>query len=604
VNRLWPALLAALLSGGSSSAQYLLPQSAFDCGGAVQASANYRLGASVALPVQGAGASANVAGWWGFWFPDIGATPLLDVGADGIVAPVGTIDSGAMVLPEAMLSNHGDLSATFDAAFYITLDGAPVYGDTERVSGLGPGSSLPLTFREWPRPHAPGSYVARCTTMLGADAHPENDSTSDWFVVTSRPPSQAGWQPRESLPGTTKVKDGGAVGCDHASGLVYALRGNKTLDFYAYSPADSSWSPKAGVLPGPDSRGVGKGGALCAGGGWVYATKGNNTLEFYRYRTSDNTWLPAGSVPPGDGRKKVKGGTSLAFASRNDSGFVYLLKGIGTEFYRYDVAQDSFFELAPAPTGDRAKWDKGSWIVYDGSRYIYALKARYNELHRFDVWNEQWLEPTTLEEMPLNSSVTGRANKKAGDGGCAAWDGQRIHALKGNNTQQFWRYAPESDGDTWVELESIPQSCFLGERKRRVKAGAGIAWDPNSAVFYALKGNKCNQFWTYAPGNVQVPAQRLRRDGVTQESRIDEVRSTIFPNPTRAGVLLASIPSSITHHSTISIYDALGRRVSAPAVRGSAAGAWFDAGSLPAGAYLVRVSADGRAVTLKLVVGR
>ena len=186
--------------------------------------------------------------------------------------------------------------------------------------------------------------------------------------------------------------------------------------------------------------------AVSDGNGHLYMTKGNNTFGFWRYDAGAGTWTALTDVPAGNSSKKVKGGTDLAYVVRDDTGWVYLLKGYRCDFLKYNTVSGAWVTLPDAPAGIKAKWDKGSWLSFDGENTIYAHKAKYYDrasythgLWRFDVRGDTWYS-TQLAGMPLYGLHSGKIRKKkARDGGCGAWYDGAIRALKGGNTQQFWK---------------------------------------------------------------------------------------------------------------------------------------------------------------------
>jgi len=303
--------------------------------------------------------------------------------------------------------------------------------------------------------------------------------------------------PMPSLPSNSAVKDGGWLACDSSSGLIYAAKGNKTADFYWYSPATNSWSPTSGspalalIPPGIEGKLPRKGCAGCVDPtGHIYMTKGNNTLEFWRYGIASDSWYHETDVPLGESRKKVKGGTDIVWAKSNGTNYAYLLKGYRNEFYKYNTASDSWYTLRPAPVGANQKWDKGSWLAYDGAHTIYAHKANYHEFWKFDTDTDSW-NTTPLVAMPIPGSG---GRKKSKDGGCGVWAGDMILALKGGNTQESWAYYPV--GNVWDERDTVPKVGSTLEKKK-VKAGADIV--NAGGTIYAMKGNKSREIWRYAP---------------------------------------------------------------------------------------------------------
>jgi subtilisin family serine protease len=298
------------------------------------------------------------------------------------------------------------------------------------------------------------------------------------------------WLAQQDVPpGSGKaVKDGGWLAYNAGDGKVYAAKGNKCYEFYGYSPQDKQWTDRASILPGTEGKPPSNGAAGCAdGNGVIYATKGNNTLGFYRYDDSTDVWTQKHDVPLGPSNKKVKRGTDMVWAYKEGVGHAYLLKGYKNEFWRYHTEGDSWHQLPNAPVGSSERWDKGSWLAYDGDYTIYAHKALRNEFYAFNTETDIWSGPLT--GMPTSGSS---GSKKAKDGSCGAWLDGCVYALKGNNTQEFWQYNAATNW--WLELDTIPK----GATGKRIRYGADIATATGFGLF-ALKGNKSNQFWSYRP---------------------------------------------------------------------------------------------------------
>jgi hypothetical protein len=283
-----------------------------------------------------------------------------------------------------------------------------------------------------------------------------------------------------------------------------------------------------------------------------------------------------------------------------DSGYVYLLKGYKTEFYRFNVTSGRWQTLPDAPAGTLPKWDKGSWLVYDGANTIYAHKAKAHELYTFTVSTGTWSAPMT--GMPYFNSRTGK-QKKAKDGSDGVYIGGTIYALKGGNTQDFYRH--DIATGAWTECETLPMFGSTG-KKKRVKAGSGITatgdWE---APIYALKGNKTFEFWRYTIGNTAQASPAPARNGVTAGRGSARPALLVRPNPlagTHADIRYV-LPA--TGAARLEVIDVAGRcvlaRTLAPAPAGSVR---LDLGSLPAGIYACRLGAPGWSSTCKLVVHR
>ncbi len=300
------------------------------------------------------------------------------------------------------------------------------------------------------------------------------------------------WTERRHMPPDPSYKaasSGGWLTYDVGDGQVYSAKGHGVADFYRYDPNQDSWHQLwdiqlggEGKLPKKGCRGASD------GDGSVYMVKGNNSVGFWRYDVAGNEWHQLPDVPRGLRLSRVKRGTDMVHVTGDGGGYLYLLKGKGTEFWRYRVADSSWEAEPDAPAGRRARWDEGSWLVYDGAQSIYALKAKYHEFWKFDVEGETWYS------QPLASMPFGSAGKKVKDGGSACYRNDLIFALKGGNTQEFWVYDPVKD--EWEQRDTIPSRDSSGLRKR-VKGGGDIVLAGDEIL--ALKGNNTRALWQYWP---------------------------------------------------------------------------------------------------------
>jgi len=408
------------------------------------------------------------------------------------------------------------------------------------------------------------------------------------------------WAEMTSLPaGTRLVKDGGWLAHASTDTRIFAARGNKTTDFFAYEPVSATWTTRAPMLVGPDGRLPRKGAVGASDGlGCVYATKGANTRVFERYDIARDSWFLLPDVPLGTSGKKVKAGADMVYVpgALTGTGDIYLLKGNKNEFWRYSTDRDSWYVLPGAPA---EKWGGGSWLVFDGGHTIYAHQAKYHGFYAYDVGTNTW--SAAKSGMPYVGTLG--KSKKSKDGGSGAWLDGAAYALKGGNTSEFWRYSPGSD--SWKEMEPMPLIGSAG-KKKAVKNGADIVAMEN--MLYALKGSSTLEFWRWSStadlrSCAPLPdAQGLQVCG--------PVRLTIAPNPVQ-GLAILRCAGMRSLPAEMSLFDAAGRRVMTRAVQGGQQAFLFSwdcrdqAGrSVPAGVYLARLEAPGFSQTAKLVVQR
>jgi hypothetical protein len=537
-----------------------------------------------------------------------------DVGVVEIKSPTGTPDTTGMLDVEATVRNYGLNTETFYTYFNIFDEtNALVYSESQEVISLEAGSSRDLTFPQADL-NVLGWYTARCSTFLATDQNWTNNLVIEMFRVQYNPPYPFGWfevDPMPITPSGKPVKRGGWAVNHRGNNLIYVGKGYKTNDFYSYDPVwegtnKGTWTTLSGMpfqthprWPTKPPRKGAKGAATegADNGDIIYVTQGNNSLGWWAYDISADTWEFLVDVPLGVNRKKIKGGTDLVYVP-GDTDFVYCLKGYKTEFYRFNLMTMTWEPLDDAPVGVRNKYDKGSWLVWDGDRYLYAHKAKYHELYRYDLATHDW--DSSLAGMPF-IGMMGR-KKKSKDGGSAAYYDGFIFALKGGNTQEWWKY--EIATNTWTEKETMPAFGSTG-RKKRVKYGADVVhWGTGAPLFFTAKGNKTVEFWGYLEELPTAYSAKPSRSGIAGSvTSIGNLSFDVMPNPLVGKVATVRYSLPKAGPVSISIFDVAGRSVSSRMLLASRTGAVnLDLRSLSAGIYLVRLNGDGFEQTRKLVV--
>jgi outer membrane protein assembly factor BamB len=474
------------------------------------------------------------------------------------------------------------------------------YSDSVNVANLDPANNLVVDAFRPCTLQVHGDWTARCSVALTGDAHLDNNVLTGGFAVRSP------WVEVKPMPGPPSdrtVKDGAWLAYDAGSGLIYAGKGNKSSDFYSYDITDNDWVSLRAIPLGLEAKLPRQGACGVADdSGYIYMAKGNNTLGFWRYDIATDSWLQLADVPVG-GHRRVKAGSGAVYVQIGDSGFVYLLKGPTCEFYRFNVAAGTWETMQSAPAGSHSKWYDGSFLVFDGDHVIYAHKARYHELWAYDVLTATW-SSTQRKGMPF----VGRdaRSRRSRGGGSGAWFWGGIYALKGGSTSEFWRYA--ATADTWAEFNELPSMGSSGNQKVSA-GGCMVSFD---GTLFALKGNQTNEFWRCAQESLN--ARQPSREGVMAAQAFD-IRHSAFdvrlsPNPLASGfaVLRYSLPHCRTGaaeakdgSATLEVFNASGRLVQSPiGIRNSSFR--LDLRSMPAGVYLVKVTTEGFSTTQKLVV--
>ncbi|MEO0081586.1 MAG: T9SS type A sorting domain-containing protein, partial [candidate division WOR-3 bacterium] len=542
-----------------------------------------------------------------------------DVGIEEILAPSGTLDTMESVEPKVKVANYGQSTETWKTWFriYDPTD-ALVYDEWKEITLPGQASVV-LTYPET-QFRVEGEYTSRCSTYLETDQNWTNNVAWSGFEVGGVTIWQPGWKEMKSVPSapsTKPVKDGAWLAIDAAK-TIYAGKGYKTGDFYAYDAIHNTWKALESIpsleegkvkLPYKGACGVSD------GGNYVYLVKGNNTLGFWRYDVGKDTWERLPDVPLGPEKKRVKGGTDVVYVDKDDTGYVYLLKGYKTEFYRYNTVAQRWDTLDNVPYGQRPKYDKGSWLCLTPGPSptprltLYAHQAKFlnstktnHFMFRYDVPGDTWYKQP-VKGMPYYGLHSGRANKKkkSKDGSCGTYYEGYIYALKGGNTQQFFRYTAE--GDTWYELDTMPSNGTYG-RKKFVKYGGDIVTYGYGA-FFALKGNKTFEFWRYVLPR-DVGTGQVRSGVQAGQSAVGSRQFVVSPNPLAEGFATVRFSLAKPGPAMVTVFDIAGRAVlrQAYSVGRSAHSGTLDCRKLAGGVYLVRLDAEGYTATQKLVVQR
>jgi len=527
----------------------------------------------------------------------------IDLGAAVVLAPSGHIVERDSVVPSIVVMSYGASDAFFDIRCVVTSGSVTAYDTTETGIFLAAGDSMTLNFTKAWGATPVGQFTVTAYTANPYDRNAGNDSAFGAGTVTSSaPPGWSELMPMPATPSRKAIKDGGCIAYDAATDLFYASKGNKSGDFYIYDVRTGTWTGKAGIPLGAEAKQVYKGSVLCTdGNGKLYLTKGNNTVGFWGYDAATDAWTQLTNVPYGASHKKVKQGAAMAWATNNGVGYAYLLKGYKNEFYKYDPTANAWIQLLNAPVGpsNHVKWDAGSWMIADpapGAHKLYAFKGKYHEFYAFDTDADTWLITPKLTPMPIRGTS---GSKKARDGSCAAFYDNVIYMLKGGNTTEFWRYFP--NGDTYQAQKDIPLFGYSGTRKK-VKNGAAMTAYPTTGVF-ALKGNKTNEFWRFRPFWEAASPEPGREGVAAGNTEIRSVSFAIAPNPLSGGLatLRYSLPKAGL--ATLRVFDVTGRAVLEQVLAAGLTGtATLDLRKLEAGVYLVKVTTDGFSTTQKLVV--
>jgi hypothetical protein len=470
-----------------------------------------------------------------------------DVGAFRIVMPDDSFRIGATVTPRVWVRNYG---ALVSRSFTTRCEIGGFYWDAQMVDAIPAYDSVLVTFSPWLVEQAAlGTHQIRCYTMLDADKEATNDTACG--QVTGVPV----WERLPDVPFGAKnrgVQAGGALAYVPDS-LVYAFKGNNTTEFYVYNTYRDSWFERESI-PAFGSSGRRKRvktGAQLEGdtSGSLYAFKGNNTVEFWKYSVAGRTWTQKQDYPLGSG-KKLKAGANLAYVPQQNA--LYSCKGNNTlEFNCFDIANGTWLPKSPVPFGvsSRRRVKEGSAMAYDGVGTIYLLKGATLEFYGYSIARDSWYPKESIRYSTYSK------HRKMKKGASAAFDTEYnlFYALKGGKSGEFWFYDPARD--TWVDAgpDSFPTPS--GNKRLLPYAGADLCY--GAGKIFALRGNKTDEFWRY---NASFPLgyDTFGFGPQAQAVSLPKLMLVAAPNPFVGRTQLRySLPAA--GHVRLELYDATGR---------------------------------------------
>ncbi|MFO7650771.1 MAG: hypothetical protein R6X13_05470 [bacterium] len=416
---------------------------------------------------------------------DAGILRLL--GASGV--------EGELWSPALRIYNYGPEVLAPRAFVRITWRDSTLYADSAGMDPLPPGRWRVVRMADWQPPlWSPDTepvFVVTCSLHALGDTNPDNDLRVLEFTMGPQMPCVP-WQfwPYNQPPAAARrVKYGGWMVTDVLTGFCIASRGNKLYEILRGYGSAGWW--QANPWPrGREARPPDKGATACGDGhGRVYAAKGFRSRGFWRYDIIGDSWQQLSDIPPGPGNDKVKAGTDVAFVWDGDTGWVYLLKGYSGEFLRYNTATDEWQALGLAPRVERRAWRKGSWLVAVEDSFVFAHSGKYGEFWRYSVRGSTWSR--VLQSIPNHSRNAGDS-RPHGDGGCAVYTMGYVWALKGNKSTALFAYSPVAD--TWYEC--MPMDLGHGTKP----PGPGTDLAAGDDRLHAWKGNNTNEYWYYLCG--------------------------------------------------------------------------------------------------------
>ncbi|MEO0087012.1 MAG: T9SS type A sorting domain-containing protein [candidate division WOR-3 bacterium] len=359
-----------------------------------------------------------------------------DVGATKIISPTGINYRDTTSKPViGKVKNFGNTQATFWSFFKIYKGNSLIYLDSIRKT-LESNAESTLNFTPYPWASDTGEFKIILKTFLPGDTNPDNDSLVGSFQVIPildvgatyiLSPPIGGRIERDttSKPVTGKVKNFGDIPATFWTYFKIYKKENLIYSDSIEKRVEPNAESTLNFTPYPWASDTGEFTVIMNTGLVGDVNPSNDTISgTFRVIILPPGWYRKADVS--GATKPVKSGAGLC------------------------VLRDTIYAIIGNNTSDL--------MIYDIKRNTWSKKG----------------------EVPFSYLTTKKKYIKKGAAICT--DGQYIYILKGNNTNEFWRYKPEKD--SWKEWD-------IGFTKR-VKGGS-MAYDGSNYI-YIISGSNNNEW--------------------------------------------------------------------------------------------------------------
>lgn len=525
-----------------------------------------------------------------------------DVGCSKIDAPADTVFLWARITPVCSVYNYGENTENYRVRMKI----GNFFEDTVGVTEHQPGTSIQIIFPSCLVAEV-GTQIVSCSTELFSDMNHANDKELCTITVNS---PLTFWSTMEPIPTGTSVKNpkqGSCMTGIKSTGKVYFLKASKTPEFFAFTPPTDSGAGNwleaepmpLGVAP-DDGRNPSRGAAMTAYDSLIFILRGNKTPGFWEYNTINDSdrWYKMANIPTGTRNPKYSSG--LVAVTIGDTDYLFAMKGSNTaEFYLYNIFSNSWSSVVSPPTGvsQRIGYKKGSCLCYDGNQYVYVLKGKYGDFFRYNLANNSWEE---LERYDPSVYLNREGKKRIPQYGASlVYYNDNIYMLKSGNTNEVWEFNVADDG--WSQMD--PGWDIPVGGGRRVKDGGTMIVLDN--VFYVAKGCNTPEFYRLSPANLKTrKSSKPAADGIMSENCvITDSKLTVYPNPA-INTLKLSYNRQTTGLFSIKLYNINGELVkSYTNLTTSRDGTiMINVKTLTSGVYILRFNTKDRTLNRKLVI--
>lgn len=452
----------------------------------------------------------------------------------------GTDISGVSVQgnpPVTLRGNTGQTRAEQTAGDweYCGATGQPenipvIIGDTSAGSRAGNMVYIPSLDEIW------------VTHSSGDSGNSDSDNTG---LLWRYDVSANTWPYLPGVPDPPAAFDSGGDLTAYDNDTLYALRGANTNNFFEFDITGNSWINHSSTDPTPAA--VVTGGSITSDGTTVYATRGNNTGDFWTYNpaaVAGSRWndggapaqapLAMGSTSTTDQKGQIRYNNNTIWAATGD-GDNGIVDGTDALLNRYNTVADEWPGVTdPADTSSViTDFRAGTDLTSINGTDIYATRGDStpgNNFFHYDIPTNIW---TQLADMPAPNPAVAITD----GGSIASVSTDTIYALRGNATNEFYRY--DVSGNTWesaaiqdfpVNIGSTSESADRGDLLHVSSQNALYGIPGSGTIVYELdlntritveQVNGGSSPEANTPFNITIQASDANGDPIVVGSNVD-----------------------------------------------------------------------------------
>ena len=369
-------------------------------------------------------------------------------------------------MPRVLVKNIGTFEESFSAVLNIYNNAQNlIYADTAEITNLPPASSLILDFRQWV-PNQYGNYPVKIWTTLDNDFNRNNDTLFTEINVSLTAPTLISPQNGTTTNNRTLYFDWSDV----LNATQYDFKILNYLDTICYNS-------QLGPITLPE------------GSYYWQVRAGNQTLwgfwsQTYSFMIDTTPPLAPILISPTSNCTLYQSNPQFFWYKNDEANNYNLLIYTSVDTALNITLTDTFYSTT---------------VALANGNYYWKVKCQDQALN-WSNFSVTWTFFITYPTWERKADIPALNSLKPVYGGdCLTFAGDKIYALKGNNTRDFYSY--DIITNQWAIKCSVPYFIFdsLRTLKRNVRSGTAIV--SSDSLIFMVKGGAPGELWVYNINN-------------------------------------------------------------------------------------------------------